>query len=231
MRSKLGSAEADLGETGLHLALCEIGNGSIGFERRAGAVGQRHDVVAGTLAIGRAIGARGSEKAAGPPPLMARPPPEHAAQPQRDEGRDHREEQDIDIGKAFRHTGSVDAPGCSGGRIRGWCPQEQLAQATSGTLNNHIMMLSEKQTARRPRPIGPILLAGFIVVPLAEIAVLIEVGGWLGLGPTLALIILTARRRGLDAAAPGHGRAAPRAAADAAGCACRSPRCSRVFAW
>jgi UPF0716 protein FxsA len=54
------------------------------------------------------------------------------------------------------------------------------------------MMLSEKQTGRRARPIGLILLAGFIVVPLAEIAVLIEVGGWIGLGPTLALIILTA---------------------------------------
>jgi UPF0716 protein FxsA len=66
------------------------------------------------------------------------------------------------------------------------------------------MMLSEKQTGRRARPIGLILLAGFIVVPLAEIAVLIQVGGWLGLGPTLALIILTAvvgawmlRRQGL----------------------------------
>jgi UPF0716 protein FxsA len=54
------------------------------------------------------------------------------------------------------------------------------------------MMLSEKQTGRRARPIGLILLTAFIVVPLAEIAVLIEVGGWLGLGPTLALIILTA---------------------------------------
>jgi UPF0716 protein FxsA len=56
------------------------------------------------------------------------------------------------------------------------------------------MMLSEKQTARQARrpPIGLILLAAFIVVPLAEIAVLIEVGGWLGLGPTLALIVLTA---------------------------------------
>ena len=53
-------------------------------------------------------------------------------------------------------------------------------------------MLSEKQTGRRARSIGLILLAGFIVVPLAEIAVLIEVGGWLGLVPTLALIILTA---------------------------------------
>jgi UPF0716 protein FxsA len=53
------------------------------------------------------------------------------------------------------------------------------------------MMLSEKQTGRA-RPIGLLLLAGFIVVPLAEIAVLIEVGGWIGLGPTLALIILTA---------------------------------------
>jgi UPF0716 protein FxsA len=56
-------------------------------------------------------------------------------------------------------------------------------------------MLSEKQTARSSgwRPaIGLILLAGFIFIPLAEIAVFIKVGGWLGLGPTLALIILTA---------------------------------------
>jgi UPF0716 protein FxsA len=56
-------------------------------------------------------------------------------------------------------------------------------------------MRSEKQTARpsRWRPsIGLILLAGFIFIPLAEIAVFIKVGGWLGLGPTLALIILTA---------------------------------------
>lgn len=56
-------------------------------------------------------------------------------------------------------------------------------------------MLSEKQTARpsgwRPS-IGSILLAGLIFMPLAEIAVFIKVGGWLGLGPTLALIILTA---------------------------------------
>ena len=56
-------------------------------------------------------------------------------------------------------------------------------------------MRSEKQTARpsgwRPS-IGLILLAGFIFIPLAEIAVFIKVGGWLGLGPTLALIILTA---------------------------------------
>lgn len=57
------------------------------------------------------------------------------------------------------------------------------------------MMLSEKQTAQRARwrpPIGLVLLAGLIVVPLAEIAVLIEVGGRLGLGVTLALIVLTA---------------------------------------
>jgi UPF0716 protein FxsA len=53
------------------------------------------------------------------------------------------------------------------------------------------MPRSEKQTARRI-PIGPILLALFIVVPLAEIAVLIQVGGWIGLWPTLALIVLTA---------------------------------------
>jgi UPF0716 protein FxsA len=53
------------------------------------------------------------------------------------------------------------------------------------------MPRSEKQTARRI-PIGPILLVAFIVVPLAEIAVLIQVGGWIGLWPTLALIVLTA---------------------------------------
>jgi UPF0716 family protein affecting phage T7 exclusion len=51
------------------------------------------------------------------------------------------------------------------------------------------MMLSEKQTARRAWPLGAILLAACIVVPLAEIAVLIEVGGR-GLGPTLAPIVL-----------------------------------------
>jgi UPF0716 protein FxsA len=37
-----------------------------------------------------------------------------------------------------------------------------------------------------------ILLLAFIVTPLAEIAVFIQVGGWLGLWPTLALIVLTA---------------------------------------
>ena len=56
------------------------------------------------------------------------------------------------------------------------------------------MMLSEKQTGWRARswPIGLILLAIFVGVPLAEIAVLIEVGGWIGVGPTLAVIVLTA---------------------------------------
>jgi len=49
----------------------------------------------------------------------------------------------------------------------------------------------ERQTVRRVRP-GPILLVAFVIVPLAEIAVLIQVGGWLGLAPTLALIVLTA---------------------------------------
>lgn len=48
-----------------------------------------------------------------------------------------------------------------------------------------------KQTAARV-PIAPILLVAFIGVPLAEIAVFIEVGDQIGLGPTLALIVLTA---------------------------------------
>ncbi len=37
-----------------------------------------------------------------------------------------------------------------------------------------------------------ILLAAFIAVPLIEIGVFIEVGGWLGLWPTLTVIVLTA---------------------------------------
>lgn len=37
-----------------------------------------------------------------------------------------------------------------------------------------------------------VLLAAFILVPLIEIAVFIQVGGWIGLWPTLALIVLTA---------------------------------------
>ena len=53
------------------------------------------------------------------------------------------------------------------------------------------MRTSERQTARRIR-FGPILLVAFLVVPLAEIAVLIEVGSWLGVVPTLALIVLSA---------------------------------------
>jgi UPF0716 protein FxsA len=39
---------------------------------------------------------------------------------------------------------------------------------------------------------GPLLLLVFIGVPLIEIAVLIQIGGWIGLWPTLGLIILTA---------------------------------------
>jgi len=53
------------------------------------------------------------------------------------------------------------------------------------------MRRSERQTASRFR-LAPFLLLAFIVVPLAEIAVLIQVGGWIGVAPTLALIILTA---------------------------------------
>ena len=54
------------------------------------------------------------------------------------------------------------------------------------------MAQTEKQTRRR-RPFGwAILLLAFIVMPLAEIAVFIQVGGLIGLWPTLALIVLTA---------------------------------------
>ncbi len=37
-----------------------------------------------------------------------------------------------------------------------------------------------------------ILLTAFIAVPIIEIAVFIEVGGWIGLWPTLGLVLLTA---------------------------------------
>ena len=66
------------------------------------------------------------------------------------------------------------------------------------------MARTEKQTTRR-LPIGRILLIAFIVTPLIEIAVLIQVGSWIGLWPTLALIVLTAivgtwmlRRQGFE---------------------------------
>ena len=49
----------------------------------------------------------------------------------------------------------------------------------------------QKQIARGPR-IALILLAALITVPLVEIALFIQVGGRLGLVPTLALIVLTA---------------------------------------
>ncbi|MEM9797624.1 MAG: FxsA family protein [Pseudomonadota bacterium] len=48
------------------------------------------------------------------------------------------------------------------------------------------------------------LFAVFVIVPILEIALFIQVGGWLGLWPTLAIVILTAalgtvlvRRQGL----------------------------------
>ncbi len=53
------------------------------------------------------------------------------------------------------------------------------------------MRSSERQTTRRIW-LGPILLVAFLIVPLAEIAVLIQVGSLIGLAPTLALIVLTA---------------------------------------
>ncbi len=49
----------------------------------------------------------------------------------------------------------------------------------------------QKQTTRR-LPIGLFLLVAFIAMPLAEIAVFIQVGGVIGVGWTLALIVLTA---------------------------------------
>jgi UPF0716 protein FxsA len=48
-----------------------------------------------------------------------------------------------------------------------------------------------------------LLLLLFIAVPIIEIAVLIQVGGWLGLWPTLGLVILTAIVGSLELRAQG----------------------------
>ena len=53
------------------------------------------------------------------------------------------------------------------------------------------MRRSERQTASRLR-FASFLLLAFILVPLAEIALLIQVGGVIGVVPTLVLIVLTA---------------------------------------
>jgi UPF0716 protein FxsA len=65
-------------------------------------------------------------------------------------------------------------------------------------------MRTQKQTTLRPW-LGLILLGALIGIPLIEIALFIKIGGWIGLGPTLALIVLTAvvgvgilRRQGLN---------------------------------
>lgn len=67
----------------------------------------------------------------------------------------------------------------------------QPPQPKKSTLNNHIIMRTQKQTAAG-RGIGLVLLVALIGLPLLEIALFIEVGGWIGLWPTLALIVLTA---------------------------------------
>ena len=94
---------ADLGQPGLDVAVGEIGDAGLGFRRRTGPIRQGDDVVR------RAIAAAGVAEAAGTPPLLTGAPAEHAAQAQSDERRNHGEEQDIEVGKALRHSGSIDA--------------------------------------------------------------------------------------------------------------------------
>ena len=67
----------------------------------------------------------------------------------------------------------------------------QPAKTKKSTLNNHIIMRTQKQTTLG-RGVGLILLAALIGVPLLEIALFIKVGGWIGPGPTLALVVLNA---------------------------------------
>ncbi len=41
-------------------------------------------------------------------------------------------------------------------------------------------------------PLGPLLLLIFLAVPLVEVALFVQVGGWIGLWPTLLAIVVTA---------------------------------------
>jgi UPF0716 protein FxsA len=62
-------------------------------------------------------------------------------------------------------------------------------------------------------PIAPLLIAAFLAVPLIEVALFVQVGGWIGLWPTLLAIVLTAvvgsiviRRQGSDVARKARAR-------------------------
>ncbi len=41
-------------------------------------------------------------------------------------------------------------------------------------------------------PVGTLLLIAFLIIPVVEIALFIQIGGWIGLWPTLLLIVVTA---------------------------------------
>lgn len=56
-------------------------------------------------------------------------------------------------------------------------------------------------------PLAPMLFVAFLAVPLIEVALFVQIGGWLGLWPTLLLCVATAaagsfviRRQGVDVA-------------------------------
>ncbi len=64
-------------------------------------------------------------------------------------------------------------------------------------------------------PVGPILLVTFLAIPLVEVALFVQIGGWIGLWLTLAAIVATAllgsfviRRQGFDLARRAQGRLA-----------------------
>ncbi|TVQ35923.1 MAG: FxsA family protein [Geminicoccaceae bacterium] len=52
--------------------------------------------------------------------------------------------------------------------------------------------LHRRKLNRPTMPLALILLVTFIVVPLIEVALFIQIGGWIGLWPTLLAILLTA---------------------------------------
>src|SRR4029450_8709835 len=79
--------------------------------------------------------------------------------------------------------------------------EEPRTGVPAGECHKHLWIWE-----RHAGPMVPILAVAFILIPLAELAVLIAVGDWIGLVPTLVLLLVVsvagawlAKREGLAA--------------------------------
>lgn len=60
------------------------------------------------------------------------------------------------------------------------------------SLHEHIMLDVKKQTGGRSLSPGILLFLLLVAMPIAEVATFIQVGGWIGLWPTILCVIATA---------------------------------------